>query len=289
MNPSRLVILSGMSGSGKSAAVKVFEDLGFFCVDNLPATLIPVFLDLLRRSGDAPDTVALVIDIREGAFLHDFPDILEEVREAISSVEVLFFEAADEALVRRFSETRRPHPLPGAASVEDGITRERKVLQVLRERSDRIIDTSKFNVHELKAYLYDHFSDEDREASLLVSVLSFGYKHGLPQDADLVFDVRFLPNPYFVQGLRDKNGRDREVAEYLEGIKEYREFCSKVEDMLSFLLPQYVREGKTYLTVAFGCTGGRHRSVALSEQVGSTMQSQGLNVRIAHRDVTKDQ
>jgi UPF0042 nucleotide-binding protein len=288
MNPSHLVILSGMSGAGKSAAVKLFEDLGYFCVDNLPATLIPVFLDLFRRSGDAPDNVALVIDIREGAFLGDFPAILEEVREAIASVEVLFFEAADEVLMRRFSETRRPHPLPGASSVEDGITREREALQLLRECADRIIDTSKFNVHELKAYLYDHFSDEDREASLLISVLSFGYKHGLPQDADMVFDVRFLPNPYFVQGLRDKTGRDREVAEYLEKIEEYRQFCSKVEDLLSFLLPQYVREGKTYLTVAFGCTGGRHRSVALSEQVGTALQSQGLSVRIAHRDVSKD-
>lgn len=288
MNPSRLVILSGMSGSGKSAAVKFFEDLGYFCVDNLPSKLIPVFLDLFRRSRDAPDNVALVIDIREGAFLRDFPDILEEVRESIPAVEVLFFEATDEALVRRFSETRRPHPLPGASSVEDGITREREALKVLRERSDRIIDTSKFNVHELKSYLYDHFSDEDREASLLVSVMSFGYKHGLPQDADLVFDVRFLPNPYFVQGLREKTGRDREVAAYLEDIGEYREFCSKVEDLFNFLFPQYVREGKTYLTVAFGCTGGRHRSVALCEQVGNTLQSQGLHVRIEHRDVMKD-
>lgn len=289
MNPSRLVILSGLSGSGKSAAVKFFEDLGYFCVDNLPAKLIPTFLDLFRRSGDAPDHVALVVDIREGAFLQDFPDILEEVKEAIASVEVLFFEAADDVLLRRFSETRRPHPLPGALSVEDGITRERAALQVLRERSDRIIDTSQFNVHELKAYLYDHFSDEDREASLFISVLSFGYKHGLPQDADLVFDVRFLPNPYFVQGLREKTGRDREVAEYLGEIEEYRQFCSKLEDLFNFLLPQYVREGKTYLTVAFGCTGGRHRSVALSEQLGATLQSQGLNVRIAHRDVMKDQ
>lgn len=288
MNPSRLVILSGMSGSGKSAAVKFFEDLGYFCVDNLPAKLIPTFLDLFRRSSDAPDNVALVIDIREGAFLQDFPDILEEVKEAIPSVEVLFFEAADDVLVRRFSETRRPHPLPGASSVEDGITKERAALQLLRERSDRIIDTSHFNVHELKAYLVDHFSDKDREASLLISVLSFGYKYGLPQEADLVFDVRFLPNPYFVQGLRHKTGQDREVAEYLGGIEEYRQFCSKLEDLFDFLLPQYLREGKTYLTVAFGCTGGRHRSVALSEQVGTTLQAQGLNVRIAHRDVTKD-
>lgn len=289
MKPDRLVILSGLSGSGKSAAVNFFEDLGYFCVDNLPAKLIPTFLDLFRRSGDSPDNVALVIDIREGAFLQDFPDILEEVREVIQSVEVLFFEADDAVLLRRFSETRRPHPLPGALSVEDGIRRERKALQVLRERSDRIIDTSRFNVHELKTYLHDQFSGEDRKASLLVSVLSFGYKYGLPQEADLVLDVRFLPNPYFVQGLRDKTGRDREVADYLEKIEEYRLFCSKMEDLFKFLLPQYVREGKTYLTIAFGCTGGRHRSVALSEQLGATLRSQGLNVRIAHRDITKDQ
>ena len=208
--------------------------------------------------------------------------------DVLAKLDATRYQQALDVLLRRFSETRRPHPLPGASSVEDGITREREALHLLRECSDRIIDTSRFNVHELKAYLYDHFSDEDREASLLISVLSFGYKHGLPQDADLVFDVRFLPNPYFVHGLREKTGRDREVAEYLGKIEEYRQFCSKLEDLFNFLLPQYVREGKTYLTVAFGCTGGRHRSVALSEQVGTTLQSQGLNVRIAHRDVTKD-
>jgi UPF0042 nucleotide-binding protein len=288
MNPSRLVILSGMSGSGKSAAVKCFEDMGYFCVDNLPSKLIPVFLDLMRRSRDAPEAVALVIDIREGTFLRDFPEILQELREAIAAVEILFFEATDEVLVRRFSETRRPHPMPGAASVEDGISREREALRDLRSHSDRILDTSKFNVHELKAYLFDHFSGEGREASLVVKVVSFGYKHGLPQDADLVFDVRFLPNPFFVHGLRDKSGQDRDVAEYLEGIGEYRTFCSKMDDLFSFLLPQYVQEGKAYLTVAFGCTGGRHRSVALAEQLGGALRAQGFRVRIDHRDVAKD-
>jgi UPF0042 nucleotide-binding protein len=277
-----------MSGSGKSAAVNFFEDLGYFCVDNLPIKLIPLFLDLLRRSTDSPENVALVIDIREGAFLQDFPDILDELRESIQSVQVLFFEATDQVLLRRFSETRRPHPLSGDASVEEGIARERQALQFLRERADRIIDTSKFNVHELKAYLQDHCSGREGEGSLFVSVLSFGYKHGVPQDADLVFDVRFLANPYFVQGLREKTGKDREVAEYLEEIGEYREFCRRIEDLFAFLMPQYVREGKTYLTVAFGCTGGRHRSVALAEQFGGTLQEQGLQVRIAHRDVMKD-
>ena len=201
---------------------------------------------------------------------------------------MLFFEATDEVLVRRFSETRRPHPFPGARSVEEGIAREREALQFLRERADQIIDTSKFNVHELKSYLHARFSGQDRESSLFVSVLSFGYKHGLPQDADLVFDVRFLANPYFVQGLREKTGKDREVREYLDQFEEYRDFCRRVEDLLKFLLPHYGREGKTYLTVAFGCTGGRHRSVALAEQLGGRLREQGLQVRIAHRDALKD-
>jgi UPF0042 nucleotide-binding protein len=288
MNPSRLVILSGMSGSGKSAAVKCFEDMGYFCVDNLPSKLIPVFLDLFLRSREAPQAVALVIDIREGTFLRDFPKILQDLREAIPSVEVLFFEATDEVLARRFSETRRPHPMPGAASVEEGITREREALRELRQRSDRILDTSKFNVHELKAHLFERFSGENREVSLAVKAVSFGYKHGLPGDADLVFDVRFLPNPFFVPGLRDKSGLDREVRSYLEGIGEYRTFCSKMEDLLGFLLPQYVQEGKAYLTVACGCTGGRHRSVALAEFLGGMLRAQGFRVRIDHRDVGKD-
>lgn len=288
MKPNRLFILSGMSGSGKSAAVKCFEDMGYFCVDNLPIKLIPLFLDLLRRSADAPEHVALVVDIREGAFLKDFPDTLEELQEVIAEVRVLFFEAADETLVRRFSETRRPHPLPGASSLEEGIVKEREALKELRERSDRIIDTSRFNVHELKGYLFDQFSGEEREATLVVSVLSFGYKHGVPGEADLVLDVRFLANPFFVHGLRDKTGRDREVAAYLENIPEYEEFGSRMQELFDFLLPLYAREGKAYLTVAFGCTGGRHRSVAVAEHLGGVLRSQGYRVRISHRDVTKE-
>ena len=288
MKPTSLYILSGMSGSGKSAAVKCFEDMGFFCVDNLPLKLIPVFIDLLRRSAGGPERVALVIDIREGSFLEGFPEVLEEVRASIPTVQVLFFEATDPALVRRFSETRRPHPLPGASSVEEGIAREHEVLGPLRERADRIIDTTKLNVHELKTYLFDHFSGEERQQTLFVSVVSFGYKHGLPSDADLVFDVRFLPNPFFVERLRAKSGLDREVVEYLEGIQEYRLFCAKVDDLLEFLLPQYVREGKSYLTVAFGCTGGRHRSVALAERTGALLGAQEYRTRVNHRDVSKE-
>jgi UPF0042 nucleotide-binding protein len=289
MKPERLVILSGMSGSGKSAAVKCFEDLGYFCVDNLPIKLIPLFIDLIRRGGEGPDRVALVIDIREGKFLQDFPENLDELRASIRDVQVLFFEADDSVLVRRFSETRRPHPLsPAGDLLEEGIAREREALRPLRDRADRIIDTSKFNVHELRAFLFDQFSQESRQRSLFVSVISFGYKHGLPAEADLVLDVRFLPNPYFVERLRARSGLDAEVVQYLEGQPEFTAFCGKMEDLLEFLLPQYAREGKTYLSLAFGCTGGRHRSVALAERLGAFLRSRDYHVRIDHRDVAKE-
>jgi UPF0042 nucleotide-binding protein len=288
MKPSHLTILSGLSGSGKSAAVKCFEDMGYFCVDNLPIKLIPLFIDLIRRSAEGPERLALVIDIREGRFLRDFPDILDELRQTIPEVEMLFFEADEAVLVRRFSETRRPHPLAVAGSVEAGIRREREVLAPLRERADRIIDTSRFNVHELKTYLFDHFSVSGGSRTLFVSVVSFGYKHGLPTDADLVFDVRFFPNPFFVDRLRSRSGMDREVAEYLEGIPEYVAFCARIEDLLAFLLPHYVREGKSYLTVAFGCTGGKHRSVAIAERIGRALQGPDYRTRISHRDISKE-
>jgi len=288
MKPSRLVILSGMSGSGKSAAVRCFEDMGYFCVDNLPIKLIPLFIELIGRSAEVRDRIALVIDIREGGFLQDFPDILDELKGAIQEIQVLFFEAGDPVLVRRFSETRRPHPLAIAGSVEEGIAKEREALRPLRDRADRIIDTSRFNVHELKTYLYDHFSETGGVRTLFVSVVSFGYKHGLPADADLVFDVRFFPNPFFVDRLRAKTGLDREVTEYLEGISEYVAFCARIEDLLAFLLPYYVREGKAYLTLAFGCTGGRHRSVAIAERIGRALLGPVYRTRVSHRDIVKE-
>jgi RNase adapter protein RapZ len=288
MKPSRLVILSGMSGSGKSAAVRCFEDMGYFCVDNLPIKLIPLFIELIGRSAEVRARIALVIDIREGGFLQDFPDILDELKGAVQEIQVLFFEARDPVLVRRFSETRRPHPLAIAGSVEEGIAKEREALRPLRDRADRIIDTSHFNVHELKTYLYDHFSESGGVRTLFVSVVSFGYKHGLPADADLVFDVRFFPNPFFVDRLRAKTGLDREVTEYLEGISEYVAFCARIEDLLAFLLPYYVREGKAYLTIAFGCTGGRHRSVAIAERIGRALLGPAYRTRVSHRDVVKE-
>ena len=287
MKPSHLFILSGTSGSGKSAAVKCFEDMGYFCVDNLPVKLIPLFIDLIRRSSGGPERVALVIDIREGTFLQGFPESLAELRTSIQDVQVLFLEADDAVVVRRFSETRRPHPVAGAGSVEDGIAREREILRPLRENADRIIDTSRFNVHELKAYLFDQFSGEGKQHALFVSVVSFGYKYGLPAEADLVFDVRFLPNPYFVERLRDKTGLDGAVVDYLDATPGFAPFCAKLEALLEFLLPEYVHEGKSYLTLAFGCTGGRHRSVALAERFGVRLRDQDHRVRIEHRDVLK--
>jgi UPF0042 nucleotide-binding protein len=262
--------------------------MGYFCVDNLPIKLIPLFIELIGRSAEVRDRIALVIDIREGGFLQDFPDILDELKGAVQEIQVLFFEARDPVLVRRFSETRRPHPLAIAGSVEEGIAKEREALRPLRDRADRIIDTSRFNVHELKTYLYDHFSESGGVRTLFVSIVSFGYKHGLPADADLVFDVRFFPNPFFVDRLRAKTGLDREVTDYLEGISEYVAFCARIEDLLAFLLPYYVREGKAYLTIAFGCTGGRHRSVAIAERIGRALLGPAYRTRISHRDVVKE-
>ncbi len=283
----RLLILTGLSGSGKSYAGRCFEDMGYFCVDNLPIRLAPIFTDLVQRTRAEITHAALIIDIREGAFLADVPEILDDLRRRVPNVSILFFEARDEVLMRRFSETRRPHPLAGSLPLSEAITREREVLQALRDRADLILDTSERNVHELKRYLFDRFSARDAAQSLHVSVISFGYKHGLPQDADLVFDVRFISNPNFVESLRELDGRDPSVTAYLGKQAEYGAFVERLEGLLGFLLPLYVREGKSYLAIAFGCTGGRHRSVAVAERVAEFVRQSQLRVEVVHRDVAK--
>ena len=283
----RLLILTGLSGSGKSYAGRCFEDMGYFCVDNLPIRLAPIFTDLVQRTRAEITHAALIIDIREGAFLAEVPEILDDLRRRVPNVSILFFEARDEVLMRRFSETRRPHPLAGSLPLPEAITREREVLQVLRDRADLILDTSERNVHELKRYLFDRFSARDQAESLHVSVISFGYKHGLPQDADLVFDVRFISNPNFVESLRELDGRDPSVTAYLGKQAEYGAFVERLEGLLGFLLPLYVREGKSYLAIAFGCTGGRHRSVAVAERVAEFVRQSQLRVEVVHRDVAK--
>lgn len=287
MKVDHLVIITGLSGSGKSLAANCFEDMGYYCVDNLPIRLIPVFMDLIGRAPGEIRQVALVIDIREGAFLRDFPEILDQLRRQEVDVSVLFFEATTDSLIRRFSETRRPHPLSAAIPVEEGIRREREILRPIRERADKIIDSSAFNVHELRAHLFDNFSEKSRTGSLFISIVSFGYKYGVPQESDLMFDVRFLPNPHFVESLRPKTGLDAEVVTYIEAIEDYQQYFQMVLSMLLFLVPRFVREGKTYLTIGVGCTGGRHRSVSMAQKLGEVLERQGYRVKTTHRDLWK--
>ena len=287
MKINRLVIITGLSGSGKSLAANCFEDMGFYCVDNLPVRLIPVLMDLIWRTAADIRNVALVIDIREKTFFKDFPEILEQLRREDLDLSVLFFEATNEALIRRFSETRRPHPLAGEASLEEGILREREILKPIRDRADKIIESSSFNVHELRSYLFDNFSEQSRTGSLFISVVSFGYKYGVPPESDLMFDVRFLPNPHFVEDLRPKTGLDAEVNAFVEAIDDYKQYYQMVFSLLLFLVPRFIKEGKTYLTISIGCTGGRHRSVSMAQRMGEDLSRQGYRVKTTHRDLWK--
>ena len=283
---AELVIITGMSGSGKASALKAFEDLGYYCVDNLPVELIPRFAELAVRSGEIPRT-ALVVDVREGTQLEKLPAILKSVKRTIAT-RVIYLEASDEALVRRFSETRRPHPLGTGTTVRASLREERQHLRALRKIADLVIDTSKFNVHELRAHLTDRFKKQSgTQQTILVSCVSFGYKHGLPDDADLVFDVRFLPNPHFVPEFRALTGRDPRVAKYIRSFPQTREFINRISELLIYLLPHYIHEGKSYLTISFGCTGGQHRSVMIAEEVNARLRKAGYKVKVVHRDSPK--
>jgi len=280
-----LVIITGMSGSGKASVLKAFEDLGYYCVDNLPVELIPQFAELALQSRDIRRT-ALVVDVREGTKLDKLPGILLSVRHTIPT-KVVFLEASDSVLLRRFSETRRPHPLGTDAPVQAALKQERRHLSKIRALADFVIDTSKFNVHELRALINERFHEKSPEKSILVSSVSFGFRQGVPEDADLVFDVRFLPNPHFVPEFRPLTGRDPRVAKYIRSFPQTREFLSRISDLLVYLLPHYIREGKSYLTIAFGCTGGQHRSVMMAEEVGKKLRSAGYRVKVVHRDSPK--
>ena len=287
--PAELVILTGMSGAGKASALKAFEDLGFYSVDNLPLELIPRFADLVRSSAEIT-RAALVIDVREGSRLERFPAILKKVRKVLPT-RVLFLEASEDALIRRFSETRRPHPLGREETVVDSIRAERKRLDPVRNVADIILETTKFNVHELRAHINAQFEERgaggDRERNLTISAMSFGFKNGVPTDADLVFDVRFLPNPHFVPEFRELTGKDKKVAGYVMGFPQTGEFLEKATEMLEFLLPHYIKEGKSYLTVAFGCTGGQHRSVAIAEEMKRRLEGAGYRAKAGHRDMPR--
>jgi UPF0042 nucleotide-binding protein len=280
-----LVILTGISGSGKASALKAFEDLGFHAVDNLPLELLPDFAELVGKSSEI-ESAAIVVDIREGQTLDRFPDILKSVRTMLPT-SVVFLDAKDEVLVRRYSETRRPHPLSRTETVSRSIVEERQLLDSIRNLADTLIDTSNFNVHELRANIQARFSHDDKVKHLLVSCLSFGFKNGVPLDADLVFDVRFLPNPHFVPEFRNKTGKDAPVAEFVRSFPQTTEFLQRVTDLMLYLLPHYIEEGKSYLTVAFGCTGGQHRSVMMAEEMAQRLKEAGYHVKALHRDMPR--
>jgi len=283
--PNELVIVTGISGAGKASALKAFEDLGFHCVDNLPLELLPHFAGLVSASRNV-ERAAIVIDVREGATLDRLPEILKSIKKLLQ-VRVVFLDAQDAVLVRRFSETRRPHPLGRTETVWRSIVEERQLLDPIRNVADTLIDTSNFNVHELRADILARFGHEDENKRLLVSCLSFGFKNGVPLDADMVFDVRFLPNPHFVPEFRKKTGLDPKVAAYVRGFPQTTEFLDRVTKLMLYLLPHYVNEGKSYLTVAFGCTGGQHRSVMMAEEMRKRLEKAGYQVKALHRDMVR--
>lgn len=282
-----VVVVTGLSGSGRSTAIHVLEDLGFYCIDNLPAVLVPRVLELCAGSRERIDRVGLGIDLRERQFFADYPRVLDELRRAGHRVEVLFFDASDDVLVRRFSETRRPHPLGGGAGPLAGIQHERGELIEIRERADRILDTSALTVHELRAELQRLYRSRGEADGLTILLVSFGYKFGVPTDVDTVLDARFLANPFFIDELRPKTGCDQAVAAFVLERPETQEFLRLVESLFDYTLPLYRREGRSYLTVAIGCTGGRHRSVVLAERLGHDLARRGFRVQVQHRDMRR--
>jgi UPF0042 nucleotide-binding protein len=284
----RLVIVSGLSGSGKTNALKCFEDLGFFCVDNLPPPLLPVFADLCTQSSAGITKVAVGIDIRERDFLRDFLTISDRLKGEGYQYELIFFEADDEVLVRRFSETRRPHPLARNTPILEGIKKEREQLAELKKRSDRIIDTSTFTLQQLKDVIAQNYSDQGEVRKPSISVISFGYKYGIPYETDLLFDVRFLQNPNFVSELKPLSGEDSAVQEYVFRKPEADRFIELVKSFLSFLIPFYEKEGRPYLTIAIGCTGGRHRSVAIARRLHDDLKAAHYQTVLRHRDVNRE-
>jgi len=280
------VIITGLSGSGKGTFLRALEDRGYFCVDNLPVGLLSKFYELTLKSGDETNKVAMVIDVREGESLRMLPAIYDDLkRQEGLTVSLWFLETSDAALVRRFSETRRPHPLTPDRPVSESIAHERELLAPIRELADHILDTSALTIHELRKHAYTLFGEQ--EARLLILLVSFGFKFGVPSSSDLVFDVRFLPNPHFVPHLKALSGEDAAVVEFMNGKPETTEFLSRFEGFLDFLIPQYEKEGKSYATISVGCTGGRHRSVFITNAVGKHFESLGYRVRITHRDSEK--
>lgn len=285
----KFVIITGMSGAGKGTAVKIMEDMGYYCVDNLPISLIEKFAELSMASNDELEKVAVSIDIRNNNALSELGEVLERIRAQGISFEILFLEAEDEVLIKRYKETRRNHPLSGGDRLDKGIVLEREKLEFLKKQADYIIDTSRLLTRELKLELEKIFVQNQDYKSLFVTILSFGFKYGIPTDSDLVFDVRFLPNPYYVEGLRAKNGNDKEVQDFVMQYQESHDFLDKLQDMVEFLIPNYISEGKNQLVISIGCTGGKHRSVTLANELYNRLkENSGYGIKIEHRDIGKD-
>ncbi len=287
MKNLRVVIITGLSGSGKSTALRALEDIGFFCVDNLPVVLLPKFLDITIVSSPKIDRVAMVMDLREKSFLEKYCRIFGKLKERGFKIEILFLEASDDTLLRRFSETRRNHPLSEKGSIIDGIMLEKEKLLPLRKMAERIIDTSSANVHQLKDIVQRYFLPSSEYKRMIISISSFGYRYGLPADADLVFDVRFLPNPYFVEELKEHDGHNSEVTKFVLKNRESKNFLLKILDLLSMLIPLYDKEGKARLNIAIGCTGGRHRSVVMANELSSRLSKMKYRIYLNHRDIAK--
>lgn len=285
----KFVILTGMSGAGKSTALKMMEDFGYFCVDNLPIALIDKFAELADQQDSELQKVAVGVDIRSGQSLKELQKVLDGLNQSGKAFEILYLDSADEVLVKRYKETRRTHPLAGSERVDKGIREERRRLEFLKNQADFIVDTSNMLTRELKAELEKIFVQNQDYKNLFITIVSFGFKYGIPTDSDLVFDVRFLPNPYYVEGLRAKTGNDREIQEYVMQFGEAGEFLDKLEDMVKFLIPNYITEGKTQLVIAIGCTGGKHRSVTLANALYQRLSNQReYGLKIEHRDIHKD-
>jgi len=278
-----LVIITGLSGSGKGSVLKTLEDLGFYAVDNLPVQLIPTFADL-TRDNPGIQGAALVVDIREGEGLKRFPEALARIRKSVAA-QLIFLEADEGALVRRFSETRRPHPLGGGRSIIKSIRAERARLAPIRALADLTINTSKFNVHDLRDFIGERFVGRREEAKIHIYVTSFGYRYGIPPDSDLVFDVRFLPNPNYIPRFKHLTGKNPAVARYIRSFPQSVEFITRISDLLVYLVPHYIREGKSYLTIAFGCTGGQHRSVMIADAIRNNLTKAGFKAKVNHRDI----
>jgi UPF0042 nucleotide-binding protein len=285
MKQMRMVVVTGLSGSGRSAALKAFEDMGYYCVDNLPLVLLSEFVRFARESDHAARS-AIGIDVREKDFATRFPGLYRDLKNDESWIELLFLDASDQALVRRFSETRRPHPLArGATALIDGIKNERAALGEVKKLADRIIDTSEYTVHDLRQAIERRYAEDDTGRPLVITLITFGYKYGVPYDLDLMFDLRFLPNPHFVPELKDQTGEDPMVRDYVTEGKDSVEFLDRLQQFLEYVLPRYRKEGKSYLTIGFGCTGGKHRSVAVAVTIAERLRERGYEVNLKHRDM----